>query len=123
MPPTEMSQGSASPPKRKLGEASKASAWLVLALAAVLGCGPEVHLKDIPRDRTLIVMNGGPNQYALFDNQNPYIPGSDQGFHLGTLPAVFEPLIMFNVLTGEHENWLAESWHYKVGITMNTTPR
>jgi len=112
VPPTEMSQGSASPPKRKLGEASKASAWLVLALAAVLGCGPEVHLKDIPRDRTLIVMNGGPNQYALFDNQNPYIPGSDQGFHLGTLPAVFEPLIMFNVLTGEHENWLAESWHY-----------
>jgi len=86
--------------------------WLVLALAVALGCGPEVHLEDIPRDRTLILMNGGPNQYALFDNQNPYIPGSDQGFHFGTLPAVYEPLIMFNVLTGEHENWLAESWEY-----------
>ena len=60
----------------------------------------------------MILMNGGPNQYALFDNQNPYIPGSDQGFHMGTLPAIFEPLIMYNVLTGEHENWLAESWEY-----------
>ena len=86
----------------------RSTRWLVLALAVALGCGPEVHLKDIPRDRTLILMNGGPNQYALFNNQNPYIPGSDQGFHLGTLPAVFEPLIMFNVITGEFENWLAD---------------
>ena len=94
--------------------------WLVLALAVALGCGPEVHLEDIPRDRTLILMNGGPNQYALFDNQNPYIPGSDQGFHFGTLPAVYEPLIMFNVLKGEHENWLAESWEYNENHTAIT---
>ena len=87
--------------------------WLVLALVVGLSaCSPEIQLEDIPRDRTLILMNGGPNQYALFDNQNPYIPGSDQGFHFGTLQAIYEPLIMFNVLTGEHENWLAESWAY-----------
>ena len=98
----------------------RVSRWLVLALAAALGCGPEVHLKDIPRDRTLIVMNGGPNQYPLFNNQNPYIPGSDQGYHLGTLPAMFEPLIMFNVLTGEHENWLAETWEYNDDYTAIT---
>ena len=85
--------------------------YAILAACAILaGCGPAVVLDDIPRDRTLILMNGGPNQYSLFDNQNPYIPGSDQGFHMGTLPAVFEPLIMYNVLTGEYENWLAESW-------------
>ena len=96
------------------------SRWLVLALAAALGCGPEVRLKDVPRDRTLIVMNGGPNQYPLFNNQNPYIPGSDQGYHLGTLPAMFEPLIMFNVLTGEHENWLAETWEYNDDYTAIT---
>ena len=72
----------------------------------------EGELREVPRNRTLIIMNGGPNQYALFDNQNPYIPGSDAGFHMGTLPATFEPLIMFNVLTGEYENWLAESWEY-----------
>ena len=98
----------------------RVSRWLVLALAAALGCGPEVHLKDVPRDRTLIVMNGGPNQYPLFNNQNPYIPGSDQGYHLGTLPAMFEPLIMFNVLTGEHENWLAETWEYNDDYTAIT---
>jgi len=74
-------------------------------------------LPEVPRNRTLIIMNGGPNQYALFDNQNPYIPGSDQGFHMGTLPATIEPLIMFNVLTGEYENWLAESWEYNDDFT------
>ena len=68
----------------------------------------------------MILMNGGPNQYSLFDNQNPYIPGSDQGFHMGTLPAVFEPLIMYNVLTGEYENWLAESWEYNDSFTVLT---
>ncbi|MEZ4861668.1 MAG: ABC transporter substrate-binding protein [Caldilineaceae bacterium] len=68
--------------------------------------------KEVPRERTLVIMAGGPNQYALWNNQNPYIPGSDAGFHTGTLPAMFEPLIMFNVLTGEYENWLAESWEY-----------
>ena len=107
-------------PRSDVSRAADLRVWLVvLALAAMTGCDPGVvDLKDIPRDRTLIVMNGGPNQYALFGNQNPYIPGSDQGFHMGTLPAVYEPLIMFNVLTGEHENWLA-----KTGSTTRTTPR
>lgn len=74
-------------------------------------------LPAVPRERTLIVMNGGPNQYALFNNHNPYIPGSDQGWHMGTEPAVHEPLIMFNVLTGEYENLLAESWEYNEDYT------
>ncbi len=72
----------------------------------------EPDLPEVPRNRTLIIMAGGPNQYALFNNNNPFIPGSDQGFHTGTLPAIREPLIMFNVLTGEYENWLAENWEY-----------
>ena len=95
--------------------------WLLLAACAILAsCGPAVVLDDVPRDRTMILMNGGPNQYSLFDNQNPYIPGSDQGFHMGTLPAVFEPLIMYNVLTGEYEDWLAESWEYNDSFTALT---
>lgn len=97
-------------------------AHLVVATAIVTssGCGPTVELPFVHRDRTLIVMNGGPNQYSLFNNQNPYIPGSDQGYHLGTLPAMFEPLIMFNVITGEHENWLAQSWEYNQDQTVIT---
>ena len=75
-------------------------------------------LPSVPRDKTLIVMNGGPYQYSLFNNHNPYVVGSDQGFHFGTLPAVFEPLIMFNVLTGEYENWLAEDWHYNEDLSL-----
>lgn len=75
------------------------------------------ELRDVPRERTLIVMAGGPNQYTLFNNHNPYIPGSDAGFHTGTLPATQEPLIMFNVLTGEYENYLAESWEYNDDFT------
>lgn len=74
-------------------------------------------LPDVPREETLIIMAGGPNQYTLFDNHNPYIPGSDAGFHTGTLPATQEPLIMFNVLTGEYENWLAENWEYNDDFT------
>ena len=70
------------------------------------------ELPEVPRNRTLIIMNGGPNQYALFNNQNPFSASQGEGFHMGTLPAVKEPLIMFNVLTGEYENWLAENWEY-----------
>ena len=100
--------------------ASTCHALKMTACAILASCGPAVVLDDVPRDRTMILMNGGPNQYSLFDNQNPYIPGSDQGFHMGTLPAVFEPLIMYNVLTGEYENWLAESWAYNDSFTALT---
>lgn len=75
------------------------------------------ELREVPRERTLIIMAGGPNQYTLFNNHNPYIPGSDAGFHTGTLPATQEPLIMFNVLTGEYENYLAETWEYNDDFT------
>lgn len=92
-----------------------AEATTAPALAEAAAEGPT--LKEVPRNRTLIIMNGGPNQYTLYNNQNPYIPGSNQGFHMGTLPATIEPLIMFNVLTGEYENWLAESWEYNADYT------
>jgi peptide/nickel transport system substrate-binding protein len=69
-------------------------------------------LPEVPRERTLIIMAGGPNQYALFNNQNPFVASQGDAFHTGTLPATKEPLIMFDVLTGEYENWLAASWEY-----------
>ena len=90
---------------------------LPLLGAVLASCGPDVVLEDVPRDRTLIVMHGGAGQYPLFDQHNPYTASS---FHLGTLPAMFEPLIMFNVLTGEHENWLAEHWEYDDSATVIT---
>ncbi len=95
------------------GEADTAESSDAGGEAAAASEGAEVaDMADVPRDRTLIIMAGGPNQYALWNNHNPYIPGSNNGFHTGTLPAMFEPLIMFNVLTGEYENWLLEDWSY-----------
>src|SRR5687767_7307298 len=47
-------------------------------------------LPEVPRNRTLILMSGPVGGHTLFDNHNPYIPGSDEGFHTGTLPASFE---------------------------------
>ncbi len=87
------------------------------ASAAAPSTGDAASLPEVPRERTLIIMAGGPNQYTLFDNHNPYIPGSDAGFHTGTLPATNEPLIMFNVLTGAYENWLVETWEYNDDFT------
>lgn len=101
----------AAPAASPAGEAPAAESAAPVAAAETAG------LREVPRERTLIVMNGGPNQYAQFDNHNPFIPGSDQAFHMGTLPAMYEPLIMFNVLTGEYENWLAESWEYNDDFT------
>jgi peptide/nickel transport system substrate-binding protein len=73
---------------------------------------------DVPRERTLIVMQGGANgQNPAYNNFNLWVTSSDQGWHSGPLQTINEPLIMFNVLTGEHENWLAESWEYNAEFT------
>ncbi len=87
------------------------------AAAPAAAAAQPSNLKEVAREKTLVVMAGGPNQYAQFDNQNPFIPGSDQAFHMGTLPAMYEPLIMFNVLTGKYVNWLAEKWEYNADFT------
>jgi peptide/nickel transport system substrate-binding protein len=102
-------------PAAPAGQAPAADA--PAAPAAEAPAAETAGLPDVPRNRTLVVMSGEQNQYALFDNQNPFIPGSNNGHHTGTLPATHEPLIMFTVLTGEYENWLAESWEYNADNT------
>ena len=84
---------------------------------APAGAAARVALPVVPREQTLIVMAGPANQYTQFNNHNPFTPSSSDAFHVGTLPAMYEPLIMFNVLTGEHENWLAERWAYNADFT------
>lgn len=79
--------------------------------AAPAAEAPAAELAEVPRERTLIIM-AGDNSYAMYDNQNPFVPSQGAGFHYGTLPGTKEPLIMFNVLTGEYENWLVETWEY-----------
>ncbi|MCE7988422.1 MAG: ABC transporter substrate-binding protein [Caldilinea sp. CFX5] len=108
--------------------------WRLVAIAVVLalvgactapvalpaGEAASADLPAVPRARTLIVMAGPANQYTQFNNHNPFSPDAYDAFHVGTLPAMVEPLIMFNVLTGEHENWLAERWEYNDDFTAIT---
>ncbi len=64
--------------------------------------------RTVARERTFIVMQGGADgRNPDYDNFNLFVPGSNNGWHSGPLQTMNEPLVMFNVLTGEHENWLA----------------
>ncbi len=64
----------------------------------------------VPREKTLIVMSGGSDgRYPDWENFNNYVPGGVGGWHTGPLQTMAEPLIMFNLLSGETEFWLAES--------------
>ncbi|MFW6074839.1 MAG: ABC transporter substrate-binding protein [Chloroflexota bacterium] len=78
----------------------------------------DLELEVADRNRTLIVMQGGSDgenpDYANFNNQ---VPGQQDGAHSGAVQTMFEPLIMFNVLTGDYENWLAEDWEYNDDFT------
>jgi peptide/nickel transport system substrate-binding protein len=79
---------------------------------------PELDLEIAVRERTLIVMQGGADgQNPEYENFNLQVPGGNDGWHSGPLQTMSEPLIMFNVLTGEYENWLAEDWEYNDDFT------
>lgn len=74
--------------------------------------------QDVPREKTLIVMQGGANgQNPNYNNFNIWVTGAVEGWHAGPMQTINEPLIMFNVLTGEYENWLAQDWSYNPEFT------
>jgi peptide/nickel transport system substrate-binding protein len=86
---------------------------------ATVSVVPTGQLKSVPRNQTLIVMQGGNNgENPDYNNFNIYTTGgSNYGWHAGPLQTMNEPLIMFDVLTGDYENWLAESWSYNSDFT------
>ena len=73
----------------------------------------------MPRNQTFIAVQGGDNgsnpDFANFNIRTP--GGSVNGWHSGALQTMAEPLIMFDVLTGEYENWLADTWKYNADFT------
>ena len=71
---------------------------------------PLIDPDSVSREKTLIVMSGGQDgRYPDWENFNNYVPGGTGGWHTGPLQTMSEPLIMFNLLTGEHQMWLAET--------------
>jgi peptide/nickel transport system substrate-binding protein len=74
---------------------------------------------EVPRQNTLIAVLGGQGggQNPAYDNFNIRVTAGTDGWHTGPLQTMNEPLIMFNVLTGEYENWLAEDWKYNADFT------
>ncbi len=97
------------------GLAAPASFTLLRSSASA---APHLQIPEVPREQTLIVMQGGANgQNPDFANFNLWVTSSVGGWHAGPLQTMNEPLIMFNVLTGEYENWLAESWEYNADFT------
>ena len=96
--------------------APAAAAQPTAAPAAAAASGP---LKTVPRNQTFIAIQGGANganpDFANFNVRT--VGGSVNGWHSGALQTMAEPLIMFDVLTGEYENWLAENWQYNPDFT------
>ena len=75
-------------------------------------------LSPVPRERTAIFMQGGSDgQNPQYANFNLWVTAANDGWHAGPLQTMNEPLIMFNVLKGDYENWLAESWEYNPSFT------
>ncbi len=101
-----------------LGLSASFAATLADAVVASANITPALQ-GDVPRENTLICVLGGDGggQNSGYDNFNLRTTAGVNGWHTGPLQTMNEPLIMFNVLTGEYENWLAESWEYKSDFT------
>ncbi len=68
------------------------------------------QLKDVPRNRTLIdVQNGPENKWADYNNWNPYSIGAFPGFGDNV---VYEPLAYYSAFSDQEILWLAESYKY-----------
>jgi peptide/nickel transport system substrate-binding protein len=67
-------------------------------------------LKDVPRERTLIDLQNGPeNKWADYDNWNPYSIGAQAGFGANI---IYEPLAYYSAFADEEILWLAESYNF-----------
>jgi peptide/nickel transport system substrate-binding protein len=67
-------------------------------------------LKEVPRNRTLIDLQNGPeNKWADYDNWNPYSVGAQAGYGQNIM---FEPLAYYSAFADKEILWLAESYEY-----------
>lgn len=104
--------------QRFVGKSKLGSIMMLMLLATMssavifASCGSDdddsLDPDSIPRERTFIVMTGGEDgRFPDWENFNNFVPGGNGGWHTGPLQTMAEPLIMFNLLSGEHEFWTA----------------
>lgn len=68
------------------------------------------QLKTVPRNRTLIdVQNGPENKWADYDNWNPYSIGASPGYGDNIM---YEPLAYYSAAADKEILWLAKSYTY-----------
>jgi peptide/nickel transport system substrate-binding protein len=117
--PTAAPTAAPAPTTASAATTSAAAGSSSAAGQAAPAAAPGGPLKDVARNKTLILMQGGANgQNPEFANFNIRTSGgSVDGWHSGPLQTMAEPLIMFDVLTGDYENWLAQDWKYNADFT------
>jgi peptide/nickel transport system substrate-binding protein len=100
------------------GAAVAAASFDKLVLPGTALAAPLAQLADVARKDTLILVGVGgesPDQFTDIDVVNPLLGGnliSRSGYQL-----VYEPLNMYDVLTGKETPWLAESYTYNQDFT------
>ncbi|MHC1770564.1 MAG: ABC transporter substrate-binding protein [Flexilinea sp.] len=75
-------------------------------------------LKDVPREKTLIDLQNGPeSKWADYDNWNPYSIGAEAGFGANI---IYEPLAYYSAFADKETLWLAESYKFSPDFTALT---
>jgi peptide/nickel transport system substrate-binding protein len=76
---------------------------------------PSSELKDVPRERTLVLMFGGDGtQFTDTGLGNPYATGAS---HQMGSAALWEPLAYYSAFADETIPWLATDWQYNDDFT------
>jgi len=101
------------------GAAVAAAALDHLVIPGTALASPLAQLADVPRAKTLILVGVGgesPDQFTDVDQVNP-LSGIGANLSRSGFQLVYEPLAMYNVLTGTEQPWLAESYKYNADFT------
>jgi peptide/nickel transport system substrate-binding protein len=94
------------------------SAFVLASVTSTTQATPPTQLKEVPRNRTLIDLQNGPeNKWADYDNWNPYSIGAQAGFGANI---VYEPLAYYSAFADKEIMWLAESYQYNADYTALT---
>jgi peptide/nickel transport system substrate-binding protein len=110
-----MAAACGTPPAPGSEAAPAAEAGGAAATGGEAAAAPVAGLRQVPRERTLILMFGGDGtQFTDTELGNPYAAGATH--QIGSA-ALWEPLYYYSAFADEHIPWLAESYEYNDDFT------